>query len=124
MQANVADQAFLDSLFPPERTEAFFEALFGGAEEGAYDIKLVFRQKTDQRLVMAFNLIQRPGQCLRCNLTYGLPKVFAKHPMLNVAALAQELGKTMGWSNTKWELGATEELSHELHSIPFFLTKA
>jgi hypothetical protein len=36
--SKVLDKAFLESVFPPERTEAFFDALFGGAEEGAYDI--------------------------------------------------------------------------------------
>ena len=35
----------LAELFPPERTDAFFEALFGGAEEGAYDIRLAFTRR-------------------------------------------------------------------------------
>ena len=33
------EQSFLESIFPAERTDAFFDALFGGAEEGAYDIR-------------------------------------------------------------------------------------
>ena len=32
-------QEFLTNLFPPERTNDFFEALFGDPEDGAYDIK-------------------------------------------------------------------------------------
>lgn len=43
--SKVLDKAFLESVFPPERTEAFFDALFGGAEEGAYDIVLVCRSE-------------------------------------------------------------------------------
>ena len=34
--SKVLDKAFLESVFPPERTEAFFDALFGG-----YDPRLV-----------------------------------------------------------------------------------
>ena len=30
----------LNDLFPPQRTDDFFDALFGDAEEGAYDIRL------------------------------------------------------------------------------------
>ena len=30
----------LTDLFPPQRTDDFFDALFGDAEEGAYDIRL------------------------------------------------------------------------------------
>ena len=75
--SKVLDKAFLESVFPPERTEAFFDALFGGAEEGAYDIVLVCRSEGEGKAELAFELHQRPGKCLACNLTYGLPQVFA-----------------------------------------------
>ena len=45
--SKVLDKAFLESVFPPERTEAFFDALFGGAEEGAYDIGLPLRRRRE-----------------------------------------------------------------------------
>ena len=83
------DQAFVDEIFPAQRTDDFFDALFGGAEEGAYDIRLVCRNVTPVRAQLAFELRQRPGKCLVCNLTYGLPQVFQRHPVLNVAGVAK-----------------------------------
>ena len=87
--SKVLDKAFLESVFPPERTEAFFDALFGGAEEGAYDIVLVCRSEGEGKAELAFELHQRPGKCLACNLTYGLPQVFQRHPILNVAGVGR-----------------------------------
>ena len=116
---SISAQEWLDKVFPAERTDAFFEALFGGAEEGAYDIRLVFRSADDERLNMAFELRQRPGKCLVCNLTYGLPQVFQKHPILNVRGVAQTLADASGWKKHHWALGATEEHNRALHSIPF-----
>ena len=92
--SKVLDKAFLESVFPPERTEAFFDALFGGAEEGAYDIVLVCRSEGEGKAELAFELHQRPGKCLACNLTYGLPQVFQRHPILNVAGGPCRGGKT------------------------------
>ena len=63
--SKVLDKAFLESVFPPERTEAFFDALFGGAEEGAYDIVLVCRSEGEGKAELAFELHQRPGDKLR-----------------------------------------------------------
>lgn len=65
-------------IFPPERTDAFFEALFGDASEGSYDIELKFAgfDETAKTLHFELNLHERPGCCLACNLTYGLPEVF------------------------------------------------
>lgn len=123
MSKSVNDQQWLDSLFPPERTDAFFEALFGGAEEGAYDIRLVYRNEAENRLNMSFELHQRPGKCLVCSLTYGLPQVFQRHPLLNVNGLAQELAHACGWQNFHWSLGSTEEHSKALHCIPFTIFK-
>lgn len=74
------DQTFLDKIFPAGRADEFFDALFGGAEEGAYDIGLVCRSVEPQKAKLAFELRQRPGKCLACNLTYGLPRFFSGTP--------------------------------------------
>ena len=118
-------QEFLNEIFPPERTDAFFDALFGGAEEGAYDIVLVLRDVNPQNVHLAFELRQRPGKCLVCNLTYGLPQVFQRHPILDVAGVVRAVAERLGWSAAvSWTLGATEEISHEVHAIPLILQKA
>ena len=114
------DQSFLDRIFPSSRAGDFFDALFGGAEEGAYDIGLVCRAVEPQKVKLAFELRQRPGKCLACNLTYGLPQVFQRHPILNVAGVARDVAAHLGWpaESTKWKLGHTEEVNRELHVIP------
>ena len=96
--SKVLDKAFLESVFPPERTEAFFDALFGGAEEGAYDIVLVCRSEGEGKAELAFELHQRPGKCLACNLTYGLPQVFQRHPILWAGPATRSAG---GWAIPK-----------------------
>ena len=114
------DQSFLDKIFPRSRADEFFDALFGGAEDGAYDIGLVCRGVEAQKAKLAFGLRQRPGKCLACNLTYGLPQVFQRHPILNVAGVARDVAAHLGWpaESTKWKLGHTEEVNRELHVIP------
>ena len=114
------DQSFLDKIFPRSRADEFFDALFGGAEDGAYDIGLVCRGVEAQKAKLAFELRQRPGKCLACNLTYGLPQVFQRHPILNVAGVARDVAAHLGWppEATKWKLGHTEEVNRELHVIP------
>lgn len=118
------DQEFLDSLFPADRADQFFEALYGDAEEGAYDISLGFSGEKGGQLVFEFRLTQRPGQCLRCNLTYGLPEVFSRHPLINVkgvvAGVEERLGREPG--SLSWSLKPTRELSHELHVIPLVVS--
>ncbi|MFV0421608.1 pancreas/duodenum homeobox protein 1 [Oleidesulfovibrio sp.] len=113
-------------LFPPERTDAFFDALFGGAEEGAYTIELGFRSANATGLEFAFILKEKPGKCLACNLTYGLPQVFARHPIINVAGVVAQIAKEAGVAESviKWELGRTCEESRELHSIPLIIKAA
>ena len=120
------DQSFLDKIFPPSRADEFFDALFGGAEDGAYDIGLVCRGVEAQKAKLAFELRQRPGKCLACNLTYGLPQVFQRHPILNVAGVARDVAQHLGWpaESFKWKLGHTEEVSNEVHAIPLTLEKA
>ena len=70
----------LNDLFPIQRTNDFFDALFGDAEEGAYDIRLVVdpEESDDGELHFYFELHQRAGRCLVCSLTYGLPQVFER----------------------------------------------
>lgn len=123
---NTPDQVFtrqvLAELFPPERANQFFEALFGDAEEGAYDIELGFDGYDARRGALRFvlNLRQRPGQCLACNLTYGLPEVFSRHPVINIKGLVGEIGARLGNGMRcgDWQLGATRQHDHSLHSIP------
>ncbi len=114
---------FLDSLFPPERTDDFFEALFGGAEEGAYTIMLRLRSETETSVELAFELHKRPGKCLVCSLTYGLSGVFKRHPIINAQGLARAIAEKKGWQDFSWDIGTTREESEELHWIPFRVTR-
>ena len=117
----------LNALFPPEKTEAFFDALFGDAEEGAYDIHLTLDPEKDNSLSgelgFYFELHQRPGRCLVCSLTYGLPQVFERHPIINLKGLVSEIAGLAGWdlNDVWWRIGTTESLSPALHRIPLVL---
>lgn len=113
-------QEFIDTLMPPEKSDQFFEALYGDASEGAYDIRLSPVSFSDHRIVLAFNLHQRPGKCLVCSLTYGLPKVFSRHPLINIKGMVEQMIQK-GVPVKKWQLGDTQEHSHALHIIPFYL---
>lgn len=110
----------LNEIFPAEKSDEFFEALFGDSEEGAYDISLKFREKKDNELIFDFTLDQRPGKCLVCSLTYGLPKVFLKHPVININEVVNKIAYKIGKSDLKanWELGNTISVSREKHLIP------
>ena len=123
MSTRITEQEWLDALFPPSRTTAFFDALFDGAEEGAYDIQLICRKAEDTCAHLAFALHQRPGKCLRCNLTYGLPEVFKRHPVIDAKGLASAIAEEAGWAPFSWELGRTEEIRDDLHVIPFTVRK-
>jgi len=114
----------LETLFPVGRADAFFESLFGDAEEGAFDIGLSYKAHPGNELHFEFQLRQRPGKCLACNLTYGLPKVFKRHPVIDVSGLADEIEKRLNgkFQCGRWELGATRELSRALHVIPLVLS--
>ena len=125
MELSCPAQEALDLVFPPERTQEFFDALYGDAEEGAYDIHLICREVTERRAVFAYELRCRPGKCLRCNLTYGLPQVFQRHPVIKAEATAKELAAALGWKDPIiWKLGATEETSRDRHYIPLIIEKA
>ncbi|MDO5537019.1 MAG: hypothetical protein Q4F72_05790 [Desulfovibrionaceae bacterium] len=110
---------FLDNLLHAEKTDGFFEALFCGVEEGAYDIVLRPRQESDRSVDLAFELHQRPGRCLVCSLTYGLSGVFKRHPIINANGLARAIADAKGWKSCSWDIGSTREESSALHWIPF-----
>ncbi len=118
-------QDFLDTLLPSDRTDAFFDALYGEAEEGAYDIKLALRSVEENSVELVFELLQRPEKCLVCSLTYGLPQVFQRHPIINTAGIAKAVATKLGWDaeSITWQLGRTEEQSQSLHCIPLRITK-
>ena len=114
----------LSSLFPKERTDDFFDALFGDASEGAYDIELAYGGTNGEQLVMELHLHERPGCCLACNLTQGLPQVFSRHPIINVSGLVKDVDELLGdeASCKEWSLGFTEQRSKALHIIPINIT--
>jgi hypothetical protein len=118
-------QDFLAHVFPPERTDAFFDALFGDPKEGAYDIRLSFLSGSEVLLNFAFELHQRGNACLACNLTHGLPHVFKRHPVINVDGLSKELARRAGWEDGAWDwhIGDTVEVSRALHIVPLQLAK-
>ncbi|WP_320170795.1 pancreas/duodenum homeobox protein 1 [Maridesulfovibrio sp.] len=117
--ADIFNREMLDELFPATRTDEFFEALFGDAEDGSYDISLSYKGESENGVDFELQLRQRPGCCLACNLTYGLPQVFSRHPIINIQGMAQKIGEALGRpENVSWQLGATREMSRELHVIP------
>jgi len=121
--SSVFDQTLLNQLLPPEKTDQFFEALFGDAAEGAYNISLAFRQGTPERLEFEFHLTSKPGKCLACNLTYGLPTVFARHPVIDIKGLAEKIAARLDGIYTieRWHCGETLERTPDLHVIPLYL---
>ena len=116
----ITSQAFLDSLLPREISDRFFEALYGDVSEGAYDIRLECVSADSEKIVLAFNLIKRPGKCLVCSLTYGLPTVFSRHPLIDVKGMIHKM-KSAGLSISSWRMGETRESSASLHVIPLYL---
>ena len=113
----------LAEIFPQDRTDRFFDALLGDAAEGAYDIRLVFKARRADAIEFAFELHQRPGRCLACNLTYGLPQVFSRHPVIDVQGVAAAIAERMenGISRHGWRLGKTREISRKLHTVPLIM---
>lgn len=114
----------LAELFPPERSTSFFDALYGDADEAAFTIRLGFVSANEHRLHFQFLLEERPGKCLACNLTYGLPAVFSRHPVINLSGLVNDIGQTLGLPQDKLRgnLGQTEPKSSNLHLIPLTIT--
>jgi len=117
-------EATIKQIFPDNLADQFFDALYGDSAEGAYNIGLIFKEQKENRLIFEFHLTQRPGKCLRCNLTYGLPDVFSRHPLINVKGLVQKIDEKLNGQGkcSDWQLGRTIEISNELHIIPLMIT--
>ena len=113
----------LKQLFPEDRSDQFFDALYGDAEEGAYDISLEFIGAQGNRLEFMLRLTQRPEKCITCSLTYGLPEVFARHPIINIKGLVQNIEAFLDGRSrcVDWKLGSTQEMSNEIHGIPLII---
>ena len=109
----------LAGLMPENLADQFFEALYGDAEEGAYDIFLSFEGYSRGKLEFIINLKQRPGKCMACSLTYGLPHVFARHPIINLKGLIEKIDGLLDGNArcVDWKLGETQSISRELHVI-------
>jgi hypothetical protein len=110
----------LKQLFPETRSDQFFDALYGDAEEGAYDIGLEFMGVRKNRLEFMLRLTQRPGKCITCSLTYGLPEVFSRHPIINIKGLVRNIETLLDGKVrcADWQLGPTQEISNTVHAIP------
>lgn len=120
---SVFTQQFCDELLPPQTSDRFFEALYGDVSEGAYDIRLECVSFETDKIELAFHLTQRPGKCLVCSLTYGLPNVFARHPLINIKGIIQKI-RDAGVPVKDWRLGRTCENSNTLHVIPLYIDLA
>lgn len=116
----------LDKIFPADRADMFFEALYGDASEGAYDISLKFSKIETNRLMFEFHLKQRPGKCLACNLTYGLPTVFSRHPLINLDRIKDEINTLLNGKAlcTDWKIKNTVEINRSLHLLPVIFSMA
>lgn len=114
----------LRQLFPRQRSDEFFDALFGDAAEGSYDIELGYRGVQGNQLTFELQLHERPGRCLACNLTQGLPQVFSRHPVINISGLVKEIDTLLGGQARcgAWSLGYTEQRSRSLHIVPLKIT--
>jgi len=128
MKTNDFDHLFtpdvLKQLFPEDRSDRFFDALYGDAGEGAYDISLEYVGVRKNRLEFRLRLTRRPGKCITCSLTYGLPQVFIRHPIINIKGLVQNIEAILDGRGkcADWQLGQTQELSNNVHAIPLFIS--
>jgi hypothetical protein len=123
--AEIFSEEVLLELFPRQRSDEFFDALYGDASEGAYDIYLAFAGSPKAKAYhFELQLKQRPGKCLACNLTYGLPEVFSRHPLINIKGLAAAIAAKLGQpaEQVTWQLGTTKSISKELYTIPLTIT--
>ena len=119
---NLFTKDVLEGLLPPQLSNDFFEALYGDTNEGAYDISLSFIKYDPEQNTLSFELQlhERPEKCLACNLTYGLPDVFSRHPLLNIKGLVEKIETILG-DDVKcsgWELGRTQTPAATMHTIP------
>ncbi len=123
---NLFNDEVLEELFPAERTNDFFEALFGDAGEGAFDIKLRYYgyDNSTNTLQLNLDLHERPGCCLVCSLTYGLPEVFSRHPIINVKGIVSGVEEKLDGMATcsDWKLGSTIQQESSRHTIPLTIS--
>jgi hypothetical protein len=121
----IYSEEVLSRLLPESRSDEFFEALYGDTEEGAYDIRLAYVKADENTLEFELQLKQRPGKCLACNLTYGLPDVFKRHPLINLNGIVKEIENLAGDGVriSGWKLGRTKEKSRQLHTVPLILSR-
>ncbi len=116
---------FLQELFPRGRDDQFFDALYGGAEEGAFDISLSFISFEPEkgRLILEYRLTERPGKCMACSLTYGLPQVMERHPIIDVQGMVAKIGQRLknDWVVENWTLGRTTPHAPKVNSIPLMI---
>jgi len=112
-------------LMPSSTADEFFDALFGDADEGSYDIALSYSGADADSLRFNIELHERPGRCLACNLTYGLPEVFSRHPVININGLVERINERLGDQGTggDWKLGTTVQQSQSLHVIPLTIKR-
>ena len=112
----------LDELLPSQLSNDFFDALYGDADEGAYNISLSFKNYDSEKNILSFELQlhERPEKCLACNLTYGLPDVFSRHPLININGMVEKIVALLSDDTkcTGWELGRTQTPASNLHIIP------
>lgn len=115
----------LKKIFPDNRADQFFEALYGDIAEGAYTIGLRFHKVDFARKTLLFDLELKelPGKCLACNLTYGLPEVFSRHPIINIKGIVKEIEKLLEDKIRcgEWSLGRTHPVSNTFHTIPLMI---
>ena len=115
----------LEDLLPSQLSNGFFEALYGDAAEGAYNISLSFINYDSGRKILSFELQlhERPGKCLACNLTYGLPDVFSRHPLLHIKGMVEKIETLLGGDAKciSWELGRTQTPAASMHAIPLII---
>jgi hypothetical protein len=119
---NLFTTEILNDLLPSDRADAFFEALYGDIDEGAYDISLSFSSYNAEKNILNFELqlAERPGKCLACNLTYGLPEVFSRHPLINIKGMVEKIESMLNGQIKclDWQLGSTQTTEANLHTIP------
>ena len=89
-----------------------------------------FREQMDEEfefmvtpLVFNLELHQRPGKCLACNLTYGLPSVFARHPVIDIQGVVRQVDQMLQDRARciDWQLGNTREIKRGLHTVPLII---
>ncbi len=114
----------LTAMFPPDRADRFFEALLGDSSEGAYDIALHYAGSRDDELHFEFQLKERPGKCLSCSLTYGLPHVFSRHPIIDIPSVIKGIDQMLDSQARcgQWRVESTQEAGRQMHVIPLIIS--